>query len=97
MKVLVTLNKTNTGKIQLSCMRSTNERGGIGTTYLLPPFNPNALAEVEEIIRCLGVDEDAIASSMSALRLLTPGGQVKVDDLEVPDDVLKENGFQGVA
>jgi hypothetical protein len=97
MRVLVTLNKTNTGRIQLSCTRSTNERGGIGTAYVLPAFNPNALAEVEEIIRCLGVNEDAIARSIVALGSLTPGGQVKVDDLEVPDDVLRDSGFQGVA
>jgi hypothetical protein len=97
MKVLISLNKTNTGRIQLTCTRSTNERGGIGTGSALPPFNPNAIAEVEEIIRCLGVDEDAIGRSVSALSTAKPGDVVRVADLEVPDEVLRENGFQGVA
>ena len=97
MKVLISLNKTNTGRIQLTCTRSSNERGGIGTSAALPPFNPNAIAEVEDVIRCLGVDEDEIARSVASLRELPPGGQVRVADIEVPDDVLRENGFEGVA
>jgi hypothetical protein len=97
MKVLITLNKTNTGRIQLSCTRSTNERGGIGTGFALAPFNPNALAEVEEIIRCLGVDEESISKGVAQLSAVKPGELVKVADLDVPDEVLRENGFQGVA
>jgi hypothetical protein len=97
MKVLITLNKTNTGRIQLSYMRSTNERGGIGTGAALPPFNPNALAEIEEVMRCLGVDEDSIARGIALLSQSKPGEQVRVADLDVPDDILREYGFEGVA
>lgn len=61
MRVQITLNKTSTGGIQLACVRSTNERGGIGTGFALPPFNPNALREVEDILRSLGVREDLIS------------------------------------
>jgi hypothetical protein len=93
MKVLITLNKSNTGKIQLACVRSTNERGGIGTGSTLPPFNPNATAEVVEILRNLGVDEDVIQRNMALLLTVGLSELVKVADIEVPDEVLLENGF----
>ena len=93
MRVQITLNKTNTGRIQLACVRSTNERGGIGTGFALPPFNPNALREIEDILRSLGVREDLISRKTALLREVGPTDLVKVDDLDVPDDVLRENGF----
>jgi hypothetical protein len=93
MRVRVTLNKTNTGRIQLACVRSTNERGGIGTGFALPPFNPNALREIEDILRSLGVNEELITEKIAMLRQVGPDDLVKVDDLDVPDDVLRENGF----
>jgi len=93
MKVLITLNKTNTGRIQLACVRSTNERGGIGTGYALPPFNPNATAEIEEILCSLGVSEDSIKANMTLLLKVRAGELVKVADLDVADEVLRENGF----
>jgi hypothetical protein len=93
MRVQITLTKTNTGRIQLACVRSTNERGGIGTGFSLPPFNPNALREIEDILRSLGVNEDLITKKMSLLRQAGPSDLVKVEDLDVPDDVLRENGF----
>src|SRR5579864_5197662 len=93
MKVLITLNKTNTGKIQLAYVRSTNERGGIGTGSALPSFNPNAASEVEEILRNIGVEEDLIQRNMTLLRQVGPNELVKVADIEVPDDVLMESGF----
>jgi len=68
MRVQITLNKTNTGRIQLACVRSTNERGGIGTGFALPPFNPNALREIEDILRSLGVNEDLITQKTALLR-----------------------------
>jgi hypothetical protein len=93
MRVQITLNKTNTGRIQLACVRSTNERGGIGTGFALPPFNPNALREVEDLLRSLGVHEDLIRQKTALLRQVGPTDLVKVDDLDVPDEVLRENGF----
>jgi hypothetical protein len=93
MRVQITLNKTNTGGIQLACVRSTNERGGIGTGFALPPFNPNALREVEDMLRSLGVKEELISQKITQLRQVGPNDLVKVDDLDVPDDVFRENGF----
>jgi hypothetical protein len=93
MKVQITLNKTNTGRIQLACVRSTNERGGIGTGFALPPFNPNAIREIEDILRNLGVNEDLIVEKAALLRQVGPNQLVKVEDLDVSDDVLRENGF----
>ena len=93
MKVQITLNKTNTGRIQLACVRSTNEHGGIGTGFALPPFNPNAIREIEDILRNLGVNEDLIVEKTSLLRQVGPNELVKVEDLDVSDDVLRENGF----
>jgi hypothetical protein len=93
MKVLITLNKTNTGKIQLAYVRSTNERGGIGTGSALPPFNPNAASDVEEILRNLGVEENLIQRNMTLLRQVGPNELIKVADTEVPDEILMENGF----
>ena len=93
MRVQITLNKTNTGRIQVACVRSTNERGGIGTGFALPPFNPNALREIEDILRSLGVNEDLITQKTALLRQVGPNDLVKVDDLDVPDEVLRANGF----
>ena len=97
MKVLITLNKTNTGRNQLACTRRTNERGGIGTGYALPSFNPNAVRDVEETLRCLGIDEDSISKSLLQLSELRPGELARVADLEVADEILRETGFLGVA
>jgi hypothetical protein len=93
MRVQITLNKTTTGRIQLACVRSTNERGGIGTGSALPPFNPNALREIEDILRSLGVNEEEITQKIGLLRQAGPNDLLKVDDLDVPDDVLRANGF----
>jgi hypothetical protein len=92
MRVQITLNKTNTGRIQVACVRSTNERGGIGTGFALPPFNPNAIPEIEDILRSLGVNEELITQKITLLRQVG-NDPVKVDDLDVPDDVLRANGF----
>jgi hypothetical protein len=62
----------------------------------LSPFNPNAVAEVEELIRCLGVDEDSIRRGMTQLSQARQGELVRVADLEVPNEILSENGFVGV-
>jgi hypothetical protein len=93
MRLQITLNKTNTGRVQLACVRSTNEHGGIGTGFGLPPFNPNALREIEDILRNLGVDENVINEKITRLRQVGPNELVKVEELDVADDVLRDNGF----
>jgi hypothetical protein len=74
-------------------VRSTNERGGVGTGSTLPPFNPNAVAEVEKTSHNLGVEEDSIQRNIAPLRQVGRSELLKVADLDVPDDVLVENGF----
>ena len=93
MKVLITLTKTNTGRIQLAYVRSSNERGGIGTGASLPPFNPNAVAEIEAILGNLGVDDEIIGRSIAQLSQTGTGALIRVADLDVPEDTLAENGF----
>jgi hypothetical protein len=96
MKVLITLKKTNNGRVELSCLRSTNERGRIGMGCSLPPFNPNAMPEVEAILRNLGVDDAVATDRIARLRQAGPNELVKVEDRDVPEDVLQENGFEGI-
>lgn len=93
MRVQITLNKNNTGRVQLACVRSSNERGGIGTGYALPAFNPNAIREIEDVLRNLGVHEDLIVAKTALLRQIGPNELVKVEDLDVSDDLLRANGF----
>ena len=95
MKVWIKLNKMGTGRVQLECLRSTNESGRIGRGCALPPFNPNAMAEIFAILKNLGVDEELAAEKIAIIRDAAPGDVVKVEDREVPDDVLSENGFEG--
>lgn len=92
-KVLITLSKTAVGRIELSYVRSTNEHGGIGTGSALPPSNPNALAEVEDILRNLGVSDEVASEKILQLRKAGPKELVKVADLDVSLDLLRENGF----
>lgn len=62
----------------------------------LPPFNPNAMAEVEAILRNLGVDDGVTADRIARLRQAGANELVKVEDRDVPEDVLRENGFEGI-
>jgi hypothetical protein len=94
MTVQITLSKNNTGRIQLAFVRTTNERGGIGTGVALPPFNPNALREIEDILRNLGVNEDLIAEKTALLRQVGSNDLIRVEALDVSENVLRENGFE---
>ena len=95
MRVWVLLNKMGTGRVQLECLRSTNDHGRVGTGCSLAPFNPNALAEVYTILQKLGVDEELAAQKIIQIREAVPGDVVKVEDREIPEDLLRENGFLG--
>jgi DNA mismatch repair protein MutH len=53
--------------------------------------------DIEETLRCLGIDEDSIIKSLSQLSELRPGELARVADLEVADEILRETGFLGVA
>ena len=70
MKVWKTLNKMGTGRVQLECLQSTNERGRIGRGYALPPFNPNAIAEIFAVLPNLGVDEELAAEKIALIGML---------------------------
>ncbi|MBA3913289.1 MAG: hypothetical protein H0X25_05420 [Acidobacteriales bacterium] len=91
MKLWVTLQKTNTGRVVVSALRSTSEHGPVGTGWRLPPFNPNARAEIEDVLRGLGVEEVAIAEKMAALQ----GGAefVRVAEVDAGEEGLREMGF----
>jgi hypothetical protein len=95
MKVWITLNKMGTGRVQLECIRSTNESGRIGMGCTLPPFNPNAMSEISAILQNLGVDEELAAAKVAQIRAAVPGEVVKVENRDVRDEVLRENGFEG--
>jgi len=62
----------------------------------LAPFNPNAVAEIEAILRNMGVDDGVVADRIARLRQAGPNELIKVEDRDVPDDVLQENGFEGM-
>jgi len=89
------LTKMGSGRVQLECVRSTNESGRIGMGRALPPFNPNAMAEIHAILRNFGVPEELAAAKMALIRDAAPGALVKVEDRDVSDEVLSDNGFVG--
>jgi hypothetical protein len=93
MKVWITLQRTNTGRIVVSCLRSTSEHGPVGTGWALPAFNPNARAEIEEVLRNLGVAEEVIEEKVTAA---TRGGQefVRVAEAEIEEPALRDLGFE---
>jgi hypothetical protein len=96
MKVTVTLNRMNSGRMQLACVRCTNESGGIGTGYALKPYAPDAGEELKGVLGALGVGGEIIASKMELLSAVSPGELVKVAELDVSGDVLRANGFLAV-
>lgn len=96
MKVWITLSKMGTGRVQLSCIRSTNEKGRIGTGHALPPFNPNAVPEIYAILQNLGVDGELAAEKIAMIRDAAPGEEIQVENLDVPEEVLRENGLVGL-
>ena len=65
MKVDVTLNTMNSGRIQVACIRSTNEHGAMGTGHVLAPFPANATEEVEAVLLNLGIAKRDIDLAMA--------------------------------
>jgi len=54
------------------------------------------MAEIEAILRNLGVDDSVATDRIARLRQAGPNELVKVEDRNVPEDVLQENGFEGI-
>ena len=88
MRVRVTLNKLNSGRMQLACVRATNENGGIGVGFALAPFAANADLEVRKVLTRLGVSNSAIADKMSLPSVVGSEELVTVAAMDIPGDVL---------
>ena len=95
MKVRVTLNKMNSGRMQVACTRSSNEVGGSGTGAVRT-FAADAKEELTKFLHGLGIPDAVGAEKVASLSKIGPYEVVTVAELDITKEVLQANGFFGV-
>jgi len=90
MLVRVSINKMNSGRMQVCCARPN------GNGYVLTYPAATARADVTNTLRALGISEDAISKSYEMLADFGPDEMLLVEQLEISEDVLQRNGFIAV-
>jgi len=95
MKVRITLNKMNSGRMQVACVRSSGQLGGSGTGAVRT-FAADANEKLRKFLGALGIGDDVIAEAMSSVSKICPYEVLTVAELDVSKEVLQANGFFGV-
>jgi len=91
-KVRITLNKMNSGRMQVACVGSTDEVGGSGTGSVRT-FGANATAELRKFLGALGIPDNVITEKVNSLSNIGAYEVVTVAELEIAKEVLQANGF----
>ncbi|MGB6477331.1 MAG: hypothetical protein WBF04_25030 [Candidatus Sulfotelmatobacter sp.] len=90
MTVRVSINKMNSGRMQICCARP----GSSG--YVMTYAAASAKAEVTKTLLALGFSAETINGSLDMLSDFGPDEMLQVEELDISDDVLHANGFIAV-
>jgi hypothetical protein len=87
MIVRVSINKMNSGRMQICCARP----GSSG--YVITYSSARARVEVTNVLLALGISAETIDSSLDMLGDFGPDEMLLVEELDISDDVLHAGGF----
>jgi hypothetical protein len=90
MIVRVSINKMNSGRMQICCARP----GSNGCALTYPAAS--AKGEVTNALLALGISKATIDSSLTMLADFGPDEMLLVEEIEISDDVLRAKGFIAV-
>jgi hypothetical protein len=90
MTVRVSINKMNSGRMQICCARP--DSSGHVITYA----TASAKAEVTKALLALGISAETIDGALDMLADFGPDEMLQVEERDIPDDVLHANGFIAV-
>jgi hypothetical protein len=90
MVVRVSVNKLNSGRMQICCARP----GSSG--YVMTYSSAGARVEVTNALLALGISAETIDRSLDMLGDFGPDEMLLVEEREISDDVLHTNGFVAV-
>ena len=90
MIVRVSINKMNSGRMQICCARP----GSNG--YVITYSSGGARVEVTNALVALGISAETIDRSLDMLGDFGPDEVLLVEEREIADDVLHANGFIAV-
>ena len=87
MTVRVSINKMNSGRMQVCCARPSSN--GYVLTYPVA----TAKEDVSKTLRALGVSDERIDRSFGILADFGPNEMLLVEEREISEEVLRQNGF----
>lgn len=87
MLVRVSINNMNSGRMQVCCARPS------ANGYVLTYPAATAKADVRNVLRALGAAEAAIDKGLATVADFGPNEMLLVQELDIPESVLQENGF----
>jgi hypothetical protein len=90
MVVRVSINKMNSGRMQICCARPGDN--GFVITY----SSASARVEVTNALLALGISTETVDSSLDMLGDFGPDEMLLVEERDISDDVLHTNGFVAV-
>jgi hypothetical protein len=90
MIVRVSINKMNSGRMQICCARP----GSNG--YVITYSSASARVEVTNALLALGISAETVDRSLDMLGDFGPDEMLLVEERDISDDVLHTNGFVAV-
>ena len=90
MIVRISVNKMNSGRMQICCARPSSN--GYALTYPAA----TAKAEVTKALGSLGINEETIDKGLATLADFGPNEMLLVEERDVSEEVLQKNGFTAV-